>query len=281
LWFGWVLLMICWPLGASKSWQQETVSLPLNSTNDLQQDLEWSPCIRLHAKQMHQISKHLFPWKLPIHSCQRYIYFNKWVNVKLVWNVQRTFRSTILLKELHFIENETWLWGWNQRIYLQQELGRTNRLLSFDMTRTAKKTVSPTFLHSHRNMFTEPLLWNAMGNTQTHLQTLLWHDMDRIKNNVSNNSSLFYVLVAIAMCLPCRFLATIGGIWVQTHRLMGVIYEVRRWDGLIPSFIKIGSGIQNLIGGDTQTHRQDEDCISLVLFFQNKESRLKNMCSSF
>jgi hypothetical protein len=43
----------------------------------------------------------------------------------------------------------------------------------------------------------------------------------------------------------------------------------------IPSLIKIGSGIQKLIGGDSQTHRQHGDLIRLLLFFQNKESRLK------
>jgi hypothetical protein len=36
----------------------------------------------------------------------------------------------------------------------------------------------------------------------------------------------------------------------------------------IPSFIKIGSGIQVLMGeGDTQTHRQQGDVMSLHLFF--------------
>jgi hypothetical protein len=41
----------------------------------------------------------------------------------------------------------------------------------------------------------------------------------------------------------------------------------------VPSFIKIGSGIQKLIGGDTETDRQQRDLISLL--FQNKGSRLK------
>jgi hypothetical protein len=43
----------------------------------------------------------------------------------------------------------------------------------------------------------------------------------------------------------------------------------------VPNCIKIGSGIQKLIGGDTQTHthKQQGDLISLFLFFQNKESR--------
>jgi hypothetical protein len=36
----------------------------------------------------------------------------------------------------------------------------------------------------------------------------------------------------------------------------------------IPSFIKIGSGIQKLMGGgDTQTHRQDGDDINLLFFY--------------
>jgi hypothetical protein len=42
----------------------------------------------------------------------------------------------------------------------------------------------------------------------------------------------------------------------------------------IPSFMKIGSGIQKLLGG-TQTHRQQGDLISLLLFFHNKESKPK------
>jgi hypothetical protein len=44
----------------------------------------------------------------------------------------------------------------------------------------------------------------------------------------------------------------------------------------IPSFIKIVSGIQKLMdGGDTQTHRKHGDCISLLLFFKHKETKLK------
>jgi hypothetical protein len=43
----------------------------------------------------------------------------------------------------------------------------------------------------------------------------------------------------------------------------------------VPSFIKIGSGIQKLIVGDSQTHRQHGDLICLPVFFQNKKSRLK------
>jgi hypothetical protein len=46
----------------------------------------------------------------------------------------------------------------------------------------------------------------------------------------------------------------------------------------VPNFIKIGSGIQTLMGGgDSQKHRQHGDRISLLLFFQNKESRLKRV----
>jgi hypothetical protein len=61
---------------------------------------------------------------------------------------------------------------------------------------------------------------------------------------------------------------------------MGGIYEVRRRDGLrcpdiYPSFIKIGSVIQKLIRGNSQTHRHHGYRINLLSFFQNKESRLK------
>jgi hypothetical protein len=43
----------------------------------------------------------------------------------------------------------------------------------------------------------------------------------------------------------------------------------------IPSFIKIGSAIQRLMGGGTQAHRRHDDRISILLFFQNNDSRLK------
>jgi hypothetical protein len=43
----------------------------------------------------------------------------------------------------------------------------------------------------------------------------------------------------------------------------------------IPSIINIGSGIEKLIEGDTQTHRQHGDRIRLLSFsFQNKGCRL-------
>jgi hypothetical protein len=42
----------------------------------------------------------------------------------------------------------------------------------------------------------------------------------------------------------------------------------------IPVFINIDLGIQKLIGGDSQTHRQHGDRISLFPLFQNRESRL-------
>jgi hypothetical protein len=56
---------------------------------------------------------------------------------------------------------------------------------------------------------------------------------------------------------------------------MAGIYEVRRWGAMIyiPSFIKIGSPIQKLTGERTDTQHGDRK--SLLLFFQNKEGRLK------
>jgi hypothetical protein len=60
-----------------------------------------------------------------------------------------------------------------------------------------------------------------------------WHDTDRIEDDVSNSSSIVAcVFVAAVTFLPSRCLATIRGIHIYTHILMGGIYEVRRWDGL-------------------------------------------------
>jgi hypothetical protein len=47
----------------------------------------------------------------------------------------------------------------------------------------------------------------------------------------------------------------------------------------IPSFIKIGSGIQKMIGG--WLHRQHDDDISLLLFLQNKVNMLINCRSQW
>jgi hypothetical protein len=59
-----------------------------------------------------------------------------------------------------------------------------------------------------------------------------WYDTDHIENNASNNSSIVAcVFVAAETFLTSRCLATRGE-YTQTHRLMGKIYEVRRWDGL-------------------------------------------------
>jgi hypothetical protein len=49
------------------------------------------------------------------------------------------------------------------------------------------------------------------------------------KNDASNNSStVACVSVAKVTFLPSRCLATIRGVHIQTHRLVGGIYEVSR-----------------------------------------------------
>jgi hypothetical protein len=58
--------------------------------------------------------------------------------------------------------------------------------------------------------------------------------------------------------------------------MMAGIYEIHRSEmgsGVmiyIPSFIKIGSGIQKLVGEGIHRHNRE-----LIFSFQNKESRLK------
>jgi hypothetical protein len=73
-------------------------------------------------------------------------------------------------------------------------------------------------------------------------------------------------------------------IHVQTHKLMGGIYEVRRWDGFKCHDTHTKSHKDwsrhskvNGTGGESRTHRQHGNLISLFLFFifQYKESRIK------
>jgi hypothetical protein len=79
-----------------------------------------------------------------------------------------------------------------------------------------------------------------------------------------------------------------SGIQTWTSRLMGGIYEyeVCRLVGLRcyeihTKFHKNWFSHSEVSTRDSQTHRQHGDNISVLLFFQNKESRLKrdNICS--
>jgi hypothetical protein len=61
----------------------------------------------------------------------------------------------------------------------------------------------------------------------------------------------------------------------KTHRLMGGIYEVRRWDAfrchhIHSKFHKESFSHSKVDRVDTQTHRQHGVLINLLLFFQNK-----------
>jgi hypothetical protein len=72
---------------------------------------------------------------------------------------------------------------------------------------------------------------------------------------------LLHVFVVLGMCLPSHCLATIGGIHAYRY--------TDCWEGFfkyaiemgsvamiyVPSFVKIGSGIQKLLRGDTQTRK--------------------------
>jgi hypothetical protein len=109
--------------------------------------------------------------------------------------------------------------------------------------------------------------------------TCLWYDTDRIEDDASNNSSIAaLVFIAAVTFLRSRGLAKMGDTRIDTDWWEGfIMYAIEIGSGAmicIPSFIKIGSGIQKLIMGDTQTHRQHGDRISLLSVFQNKEIRL-------
>jgi hypothetical protein len=97
-----------------------------------------------------------------------------------------------------------------------------------------------------------------------------------MENDTPNNASIVAcVFLAAVTCLPGRFPAMIEGIHIQTHRLVGGImnYAVEMGSGAvicIPSFIKISSGVQKLIGG-IHRHRQQHDLMSLLYFFKARK----------
>jgi hypothetical protein len=150
-------------------------------------------------------------------------------------------------------------------------VGRTNRLLSFDTTRTEKKTTLPTIRHCRRNVFTEPLPSN---DRDLHI---LCFNATRIAYKTTRPT--------IVSCTRCR-----GNVFTErlpSNDSGGYTYRhTDWWEGFmkyavemgsvatlcIPSFIKTGSGIQKVRRGDTQ--RRNGDRIN-PLFSQDKESRLK------
>jgi hypothetical protein len=80
---------------------------------------------------------------------------------------------------------------------------------------------------------------------------------DRIENDASNNSSIVACVAALTF-LPNRYLAKIDGyVYRHTDWWEGFMkYVVEMGSGAviyIPSFIKNGSGIQEFIGGHTDS----------------------------
>jgi hypothetical protein len=103
-----------------------------------------------------------------------------------------------------------------------------------------------------------------------------WYDTGHIENDASNISSVVAcVFVTAVTFLPSRRLATIGGF--LPSRCLATI------GGFLPSRclatirVFLPSRCLATIGGytDIHTHRQQRDVISVLSFFQNKESRLK------
>jgi hypothetical protein len=79
-----------------------------------------------------------------------------------------------------------------------------------------------------RNFSNRKYKQEVLGRINTIL-SLIWHWMHR-----KHVQQFFYccVFVAAVMLLPSHCLAMTGGIHIQTHRLVGGIFEVCCWDGL-------------------------------------------------
>jgi hypothetical protein len=104
----------------------------------------------------------------------------------------------------------------------QEVLGRPNRLLSSDVTRTTWKTAPPTIFRCRWNVFTDPLLSNDRRIRRPTYFPLIQHGPHR-----KRVQQFLYCCVAVGTCLPNRCLGTVWG-YTHKHKLNGGIYEVRR-----------------------------------------------------
>jgi hypothetical protein len=115
-------------------------------------------------------------------------------------------------------------------------------------------------------------LYKPRSSGKNWLSIILWYNTDCIENNMSNNYFIVAsVFVAVVTFLPSHCLAKIVG-YTYRHRLMGEIYEVCCWDGLRchdihTKFHKDWFSHSEVDRGDSQTHKQHGDIISLLLFF--------------
>jgi hypothetical protein len=92
-----------------------------------------------------------------------------------------------------------------------------------------------------------------------------WYNTSHIENDASNNSSVVACVFVIAVTfLPSRCLATIMG-FLPSRCLVTI-----RWS-LPSSCLATIGGIHR----HRHTHTQKRDLMSLLYFFQNKESRLR------
>jgi hypothetical protein len=113
----------------------------------------------------------------------------------------------------------------------------------------------------------------------THRSTLSFHDTDRKENDGSNNSPIVacirYSKNMFTEPLPSNdrrdthiYTQTDGRhLWSKPLRLPQVAWYITK-------FHTDWFRHSNVDRGDTQTHRRQGGTISLLLFFQNKESRL-------
>jgi hypothetical protein len=151
-----------------------------------------------------------------------------------------------------FIQNETNLSSWKYT----RSLGK-NESPTFDTTWTAQKTMPPPILRCRGNVL---LPSNDKGK---HKPT----DSPLIRYGPHRKWWTQQFFVAYIRCRGNVYTKPLPsnnrGVHMQTHRLMGGVYKVRRCDGLRchdihTKFHKTISGIQKFMGGgDSQTHSME------------------------
>jgi hypothetical protein len=182
--------------------------------------------------------------------------------------MRATCRTHLLLLDLIILKT-----FYAEEPYRLWSFSLCNSLHSITLTRCS--SLSPSDQVSHPKIHHEQTFWGEL------IAYFPWYDTGRIENDASNNSSIVAcVFVTAVRFLPSRCLATIGE-FLPSHCLAtirGFTYRHTDWwkgffnqavevgpVGLIyvPSFIKIGLGIQKLTWW---MHRRQTDLISLLYF---------------
>jgi hypothetical protein len=172
-----------------------------------------------------------------------------------------TLCINFLMSGLPSSTSSTWKWNLGSEDQ-QDQLGRTSRIFSFDTMRTAYKTTLQQFLSAPG----KPLPSCYLATTEGYRDRPT--DFHLIRHGQHRNWRVQQFFYCCVYSLSRERVYQAAASQRYTDWGEGFMnYAVGMGSGAIiyiHSFIKMGSAIQKLIGGDAQTHRQHGNLTSLL-----------------